>query len=301
LLLLGLSSDQYWASSPAARHLRDTLENDLASNKVSIKATGFSVTNTKHHCKAVHAEETQQADERYVERVSVELGVANDESGTCEEVPQAEKCPEATSPQHQRSFRWGRFSLAYTIGFLAVEAVIVGVGIAVGGGHGAALTGGLLALPVAEMTPLPFAALAGIPFFGMCACNLNTCEWNADEQVCTFTTSESGGNPYQWLPYPGTKCEPVPDFDSSNPECHMTVCDVVDYNVAHDGADPKFTGKIGKADNAVYNCLSEDGTRRGDWGVKSSWVDELTSDTIQNTPANRNAIYATLPQATRPW
>lgn len=298
LLLLGLSSDSFVDGNTKAKEVRERFERELATNKVNIKATGFSVTHTKAHCKEIHAAETEQADEKYVERVSVELGRAVDVDGTCSEGEGV--CPEATSPQHSRSFRWGRFGFAYTVGFLAVEAAIVGVGFFVGGGHGAALTGGLLALPVAEMTPLPFAALAGIPFLGMCSCNLNICEWNAEQEVCAFTTSEASTNPYQWLPYPGTKCEPAVNFDQSKPECAMTVCDVADFD---DPARPETHGIFGKvgvgasktgANNAVFNCLSDDGTRLGDLGMRETWVDSQTTEEVPNTPENRNSIYAKL-------
>lgn len=298
LLLIGLSSDSFVDGNTKAREVRERFESQLKENKVKVKATGFSVTNTKTHCKEIHAAETEQADEKYVERVSEELGRAMDVDGVCSEGEQ--KCPEATSPQKARAFRWGRFSFAYTVGFLAVEAAIIGLGVFLGGGHGAAVTGGLLALPVAEVTPIPFAALAGIPFLGECACNLNVCEWNSEQGVCAFTATEGSTNPYQWLSYPGTKCEPAYNFDESNPVCAMTVCDVADFD---DPARPETHGIFGKvgvgisktgANNAVFNCLSVDGTRLGDLGMRETWVDSQTTEEVPNTPENRNAIYSKL-------
>lgn len=286
LQLMDLSSNTFMSAAPNAEQVKAQYRGILAENKEAVKATGFSFTNTHHHCQDIHKDETLRADEKYMERVALELSRAQDESGECQESTGSHyKCPESTSPRHARSYRTTRAAAVFAVAYAFSQTVVPLALLSLGGSVATAL---FLAVPGANtMFSLPFAALSGIPIFGRCGCELNPCEWNADMGVCAFTPSDKSTNVFQWLPYPGTKCAPGADFTAENPKCEMRDCALEDYQLLRPGTG--LYGKLGMDGQSAVNCLSDDGMRAGDLGLK-----EAFGDGQPNTPENRHDIYASL-------
>lgn len=308
--LMTLTSELFFETASGAAELRATLTDSFVHYKDLVKATGFSFTHTQHHCQyVVHKDETLRADELYIERVGMELVRAGTVDGVCQEgdLP----CPESTSARHVRKYSWKRFATVFGVTIWPSYAALPWIGFQLGGPALATFLT-VVPLPINMIFVVPVAGVAGIPFLGECKCNLNPCEWNQDKSMCTFTTSNASSNEFQWLPYPGTKCMPVEDFDESDPQCAMNACSHEDFQPPHpheQGIFGKIGGPVGGNDwrnrvtgpRGVFNCLSDDGDRRGDLGRKEVvLLPFLSSEEMPNTPENRNRLYKRL-NVTRQW
>lgn len=282
-------------------YFRSSTYSQLWSNNTALKDEltdlGFIWSDEKKECDSESANASLVLSRVEVERDVCEL----DESGkVCSEKPE-QYCPEGHSPAYRRGFSNQRFAASYSVSFLAANPIDTAIATAV-------VLAFTPTMPIATaiasgyafktFTPVPFDFImaAGISAAiatdaRTCKCFPDDCTYDEEADHCLMSRDLSTGNPYAWLPYPGTKCAKVPLTGQSKGAgftCNLETCAVEDFvDRPGDGVE----GKVGHGpDGALLNCLAE----RGYDQTSSLGVQDLLPDGSNNTAPNRALLYTSL-------
>lgn len=220
-----------------------------------------------------------------------------DEAGQCSE-RDGLYCPEGHSPAYRRGFNNQRFAASYSLSFLIANPIDTAIATSVVLAFtptmslGAAVAAGYA---FKTFTPVPFDFITAAGLSAVyaseprtCKCFPDDCIYDEEADLCRVNHEQSTGNPFSWLPYPGTKCAKVPTQKSSGFECHLEACGVEDFRVPR--STDAFQGAIGHGeDGGLFNCVAD-----SDNPTSSHGVEVVLPDGSVNTAANRTALYITM-------
>jgi hypothetical protein len=190
-------------------------------------------------------------------------------------------CPEGYSPQIKiRKEKMAAVALKAGVWSGPVSHVI---GIMIDVAFGLPGTGLALSFPAAWVLWISAPLAVGLHdvLAAPCACAADECTQSSKDGKCVINALAPSSNPYNWLPFPGTKCAPhevdTPDEVLSDVghalkvrqtgKCVIQPCASADYN-RKEYKEGRLRGVISddpemKQDLTLHNCLSVDGSSFG--------------------------------------